>query len=324
MAGMMPSEVRRLIDANLNRSAEGLRLLEDIARFLLDDSTMTESIRDTRHLLLGRDLELDKKLIEARDTAGDVGSEIVENERRDLAQLIVANAHRVQESLRVLEELAKEESGLDSAVFKKARFFVYGLEKELLSKVLRKDKKEALRGLYLLFKGTGCLPEEILFGAVTALELDGEGLSPVEFLALAKKLTAICRRRSTLLIIKSRLDVALACRADGLVIGVQDLPVDEIRALMPLDMLLGVMVDDLSFLDQFKSRGADFAVLGFRSDAVDKVATTGRYADFPIVIRGAPMDSARSLLFLDMAVAIPQEELSWDLVDYLRGRDCAE
>ena len=65
----------------------------------------------------------------------------------------VANARRVQEALRVLEELAKipdKIPDLDPDKFKQARFNLYTIERILLSKLLRKDKIKKLHGLYII------------------------------------------------------------------------------------------------------------------------------------------------------------------------------
>jgi len=319
MAPMIPSDLKRLIDANLNRSVEGLRVLEDIARFIFNDSKLTGRIRDIRHLISERDIEFDKKLIGARDVAGDVGLELPENKTRSLPQVIVANAHRVQESLRVLEEFAKsKEIGIDSEVFKNARFFAYEMEKELLGRVLRKDKKEALKGLYIIIDGTKGLSEEIASGVVGALEFDDTGLSDREFLALAKKTALDCRGRNILFIIKSRLDIALASMADGLIVGDQDLPVEEARALMPLDMLLGVMTNNLDALRRAKDKGSDFGLLGFGPDLVDKVALGGIKEDFPTVIKNVPSDNIKSLFLQGIMIAVSQQELSPDLIKCLQ------
>jgi len=318
MAPMIPSDLKRLIDANLNRSVEGLRVLEDIARFIFNDSKLTGRIRDIRHLISERNIEFDKKLIEARDVAGDVGLELPENKVRSLPQIIIANAHRVQESLRVLEEFAKnEESGIDSEVFKNARFFAYDLEKELLSKALRKNKKEALRNFYLVVDSTTVLSEEIIAGIVSALELDGIRLSDKEFLDLAKKTALACCSKDILFIIKSRLDIALASRADGLIVGDQDLPMEEARALMPLDMLLGVMANNFDGLRQVEDKEADFAILGFEPGIVDRIVKERINERFPIIIKNAPRDSIKNLLLQNIIVSITSQELYPDLVKYL-------
>lgn len=137
----MPAETLRIIDANLNRIGEGLRLLEEVARLVLDDAELTQRLKNMRHELVRVDWSLQKQLLQARDAAGDVGIDleaIGQKKERELGETIVANARRVQEALRVVEELAKTPGiGFDSEKFKKARFELYTMEKTLLSRLLK-------------------------------------------------------------------------------------------------------------------------------------------------------------------------------------------
>lgn len=128
------ARVLRIVDANLNRIGEGLRFLEEIARLGLDDADLTRKLKGMRHELLTGYAFSDRQLVAARDAEGDVGAKIEEKTGRDLSSAVVANARRVQESLRVLEELSKlpELPGWDAAKFKRARFALYTIEKELL------------------------------------------------------------------------------------------------------------------------------------------------------------------------------------------------
>ena len=100
----------RLMDANLDRLSEGLRVLEDVARFVLGDIHITEELKRMRHELTATDPALRNRLLSARDSGGDVGREgsgIAGTPRNHIADLVAANAKRAQESLRVLEEFAK-------------------------------------------------------------------------------------------------------------------------------------------------------------------------------------------------------------------------
>ena len=138
--------ILRIIDANFNRISEGLRLLEEIARMLLDDVALTEQLKSLRHGLIRGDASFQERLLQARDSAGDVGMDIEvagEDKGKELPTVLVANARRVQESLRVLEELAKTPGlppELDSEKFKHARFALYTIEKELMAKLLGQIK----------------------------------------------------------------------------------------------------------------------------------------------------------------------------------------
>ncbi len=130
----------RVIDANLNRIGEGLRVLEDIARLVLDDAVLSQQLKSMRHGMVKVDLLLERQFLQARDSEGDVGVNIEasgEEKHKDLGATVVANARRVQEALRVMEELAKNPGvDLDPDSFKQARFDLYTIEKELFAKLV--------------------------------------------------------------------------------------------------------------------------------------------------------------------------------------------
>lgn len=140
--------ILRIIDANFNRISEGLRLLEEIARMLLDDAGLTQQLKTMRHDLIRGDVSFQEQLLQSRDSAGDVGVDLEvpgEENGKELPILLVANARRVQEALRVLEELSKLPGlppELDSEKFKHARFKLYTIEQELMSRLLQQAQKE--------------------------------------------------------------------------------------------------------------------------------------------------------------------------------------
>ncbi len=140
----IPDKTLRIIDANLNRIGEGLRVLEDIARLLLDDAGLSQQLKDMRHEMVKVDLSLEQQFLQARNSEGDVGVDIEatgEERQKDLPATVVANSRRVQEALRVLEELAKNPGvPLEPDKFKQARFNLYTIEKELFSKLVSQNR----------------------------------------------------------------------------------------------------------------------------------------------------------------------------------------
>jgi len=132
----------RILDANLNRGREGLRVVEDVVRFILDDADLAAQIKTMRHEVtsLVRQLPLDElELLGARDSEGDVGADIdcaSEDLRLNLSQIATANIRRSQEAMRVLEELSKLYNAGIASQFKKLRFQLYGLEKEITPKLM--------------------------------------------------------------------------------------------------------------------------------------------------------------------------------------------
>ncbi len=141
----LPEETLRIIDANVNRIGEGLRVLEDIARLLLDDAALSQQLKDMRHELVKVDISFEERFLQARNSEGDVGIDLEasgEEKYKEIPATVVANARRVQEALRVMEELAKNPAvPLESDKFKRARFNLYTIEKELFSKLMRRDKE---------------------------------------------------------------------------------------------------------------------------------------------------------------------------------------
>ena len=131
----MKKDLLRIIDVNLNRSREGLRVCEDIARFMLNDKTITRSFKSLRHGVsaLRKGMDLEKlSLLKSRSVRGDVGKKTTlrEANRKNIKDVFRANTERVKESLRALEEVTKLFDRKISKRFKRIRFRVYELEKK--------------------------------------------------------------------------------------------------------------------------------------------------------------------------------------------------
>ncbi len=143
----MSNQTLRIIDANLNRIGEGLRVLEEIARLLLDDTALSQQLKDMRHEMVRVDLSLEQQFLQARNSEADVGINLEasgEEKYKEIPETVLANARRVQEALRVMEELAKNPGlPLESDKFKQARFNLYTIEKELFSNLMRRGKAQS-------------------------------------------------------------------------------------------------------------------------------------------------------------------------------------
>ncbi len=136
--GSLTGAVDRVIDANFNRAKEGLRVCEDMARFIIDDRGLTAGYKNVRHQLTAAAAGFGLKgIVRARDVAGDVGrlTSVSESSRGNVADIFYANTQRVKESLRVLEEFAKLTSSVLAERFKVLRYKVYGLEKKALEQL---------------------------------------------------------------------------------------------------------------------------------------------------------------------------------------------
>jgi thiamine-phosphate pyrophosphorylase len=266
-------DILRIIDANINRTGEGLRVLEEFARLSLNDSSLSQQLKNLRHQLVNTSADLQNQLIAARDAAGDVGSSMDvpgEDKSRDPAGVIIANARRVQESLRVLEDLSKTPGvGLDSENYRKARFELYTIEKELRGRLTRKDKIKRLTGLYVIIDTAwlkGRRPQDVarqaIKGGASVIQLRCKEGSTRDFLSLAVNLEEICSAKGVPFIVNDSLEVALACGADGLHVGQDDIPVKIARKLSPLDMILGCSVRTIAEAKSALDAGADYLGVG--------------------------------------------------------------
>ncbi|MCF6201915.1 MAG: thiamine-phosphate pyrophosphorylase [Hydrogenimonas sp.] len=122
----------RLVDASLNRLREGIRVIEDINRYIYDNKEISSKLKDLRHL---SKIENYLQLLSNRDIENDVLKSSTESEskRSDERSLLLANYKRAQEAARVLEESLKLIDPLKAEDFKKIRYELYALEKENLT-----------------------------------------------------------------------------------------------------------------------------------------------------------------------------------------------
>ena len=128
----------RLIDANLNRLREGIRVVEDIFRYIYNNKEISTKLKSLRHIARTKNYY---ELLETRDVENDVLRESIKSEqnREDLDSILIANFKRAQESSRVLEELTKLSSIEDSENFKYIRYELYNLE-IVLTKITSNSK----------------------------------------------------------------------------------------------------------------------------------------------------------------------------------------
>lgn len=269
----MPHQTLRIIDANCNRIGEGLRFLEDIARFLLNDATLTQQLKTMRHNLLKKLSKFSIALLSQRNSKSDVGINIeLASQQQDLPSLITANAKRVEEALRVVEELAKLpdlSSGLHSKDFEQARFDLYTLERQMSSKVLRRQKTARLTGLYVIID-TQTLGQrneidaasQAIDGGAKVIQLRDKYHRKRELLTVAQKLRDLCYKSNVLFIVNDHLDIALAVDADGLHIGQDDLTLSMIRKELPINKLIGLSTHTLAEAKKAESEGADYIAVG--------------------------------------------------------------
>ncbi len=122
----------RLLDANLNRLREGIRVVEDIFRYVYNDKHTASKLKELRHLSR---IDIYDQLLDSRDIVNDVLKKSTSSEqtREDLHSILIANFKRAQESSRAIEEFGKLLSSEVAENFKHIRYELYDLEKALIN-----------------------------------------------------------------------------------------------------------------------------------------------------------------------------------------------
>ncbi len=134
----MNNKILRIIDANVNRAAEGIRVVEDVLRFFYNQPQMYTKLRILRHRLVNLFLELYPELVSSRNSVQDPGRNVVEKKYTKSHDLVFANLHRVTESLRVLEEISKLVNIKKVMKVKSLRYKIYDIEKEVVQLLCKK------------------------------------------------------------------------------------------------------------------------------------------------------------------------------------------
>ncbi|MCU0523997.1 MAG: thiamine phosphate synthase [Elainella sp. Prado103] len=255
--------VYRILDANLDRAREGLRIIEEWCRFGLNNPQLTNLCKHLRQELGQWHSD---EIRAARDTPNDPGTELThpqEEQRANITEVLRSNFCRVQEALRVLEEYGKLYSEAMGTACKHMRYQVYTLESSLIGHQRHQRLKQSY--LYLVTS-----PVENLFDAVEAA-LEG-GLTLVQYrdktaddlvrLRTAERLKQLCHRYNALLILNDRVDLALAVDADGVHLGQEDLPIALARELLGTQKIIGRSTKNPQEMQQAIQEGADYIGVG--------------------------------------------------------------
>jgi thiamine-phosphate pyrophosphorylase len=265
------SDTLRIIDAAANRAREGLRVMEDYARFALDDAHLTRRLKESRHLLREALAALPaESLLRSRETEADVGTGIsthAETVRQSPLDVAQAACKRVQEAVRSLEEFGKLWSTTAAAQLERLRYTIYTLEKGLL---LTNISSRALsdRRLYLLATESAC-PHGLgpavrgaLAGGVTIVQLREKELPERRLIELGRRVREWTREANALYIMNDRADLAVVTEADGVHVGQDELSVKEARRIVGPHRLVGVSTHTIEQARRAVLDGADYIGVG--------------------------------------------------------------
>ncbi|HTY13965.1 MAG TPA: thiamine phosphate synthase [Candidatus Omnitrophota bacterium] len=289
--------VYRIIDANINRAMEGMRVIEEIARFHLDDDRLAKAAKALRARFKSAIAVIPRQeLLAARSVATDVGAVSYtrsESERNTIEAIFYPNIKRAEESMRVLEEFSKLAAPSLGMRFKAVRFRLYELEKEI-GRRLALDFK-----LYVITDPSRDPIETIKKigrAGVRIVQLRDKYSAPAALLKIARKAKALTRKLGIKLIINDRIDVAKRSDADGVHVGQGDGSVKAARKALGEGKIVGASANTVKEAQLAEKQGADYIGFGpvFASPTKPGVKPLGLSAlkkvidsvDIPVVALG--------------------------------------
>ncbi len=258
--------VYRIIDANINRVSEGLRVLEDIYRFIFNSEEISKELRILRHKV--RKNFQTSKLLEGRDSIGDVGLRNSRSSKLDdkktLLEVKISNFKRVEEGLRSIEESLKLLGAYEQAKdYELIRYKVYQLEKESilgnspldtdLYVILDQDLSKSGDNIKLV--------KDLVKAGVKTIQYRDKEKSKYEKYKECKEIKSYLEDKDVFFIINDDLDIALAVGADGLHIGQDDLDLEIAKAAAP-ELIIGVSTHNEEEAILAQKQGADYIGVG--------------------------------------------------------------
>ncbi|MCW7754958.1 thiamine phosphate synthase [Desulfobotulus sp. H1] len=272
---MNPSSLYRIMDANLNRCCEGLRVLEDLLRFVPEEASLSKALRNLRHSIRKNTAALAVKAVKARNSETDPGFVISQNgppiNRSGMTDVAVANCKRVQEALRSLEEQAAALSMPElSLFFERCRFETYGLEKRILETLIPENRKHILNtDIYAITasehsRGRSNMEvvRQMMEADIRLVQYREKEKNLREKYEECKEIRKITKDYEAKLVVNDDVDLALMVGADGVHIGQDDWPVSAVRELVGETMAIGLSTHSPEQAAAALASGADYIGVG--------------------------------------------------------------
>ncbi len=281
-----PQSVLRIIDANLNRAREALRVTEEYVRFDLEDRSLTEEFKKLRHSLASAlPADIDHLLLSARHTQGDVGTTIAtdfEHMRHGTSHVALAATKRLSEALRALEEYGKTFNEGFAAKVEAMRYQGYELEQRIALVEKARTRFRHIR-LYVLLTESLCstswlaTAKAVLAGGADCIQLREKNLGDRELLERTRILSELCHENDTLCIVNDRPDIAILGHADGVHIGQDDMNVWDTRRVLTATAIIGVSTHSSKQAQSACEDSPDYVAVGpmFASSTKTQSQTAG-------------------------------------------------
>ena len=272
------SEIYRVLDANINRAAEGMRVLEDIARFVLNNKNLCAAIKQCRHDLRSTT----PSDLYSRDINQDVGTHVTtkyEGIRESLHDIAEAASNRCAEALRVIEEFLKLEETENQ--IEEIRYKLY----DLATKVIRglgSTRKQQWKLCFVMTSSDCVLPwkdtlSQTLTVGCDCIQIREKDMLTNELIAHTKEVMHIANQYNVPVIVNDRVDVMLATNASGVHLGNTDMSVEDARTLCGATAIIGATAHTPDEVRLVTSAGADYIGVGamFASPTKPNVAVVG-------------------------------------------------
>ncbi|WP_269606587.1 thiamine phosphate synthase [Prochlorococcus marinus] len=261
------NRIAQLIDANLDRAREGLRVMEDWCRFGLKRSDFSIQIKDWRQQLGAHHHNI---YLKARLTSDDPARGIshpLQTVRSTPEAIFIANSSRVQEALRVIEEFTRTTDPNLCEIASKIRYKTYEFEIKVLNTIEGINKRQTLKdcSLYLITSNRRDLEEVVLQAlkaGVNIVQYREKVLQDNEKISQAKGLASLCKEYNSLFVVNDRIDIALAVDADGIHLGQEDIPTKIARDLLGTEKIIGRSTHCLEDIKNAEDEGCDYIGIG--------------------------------------------------------------
>lgn len=255
----------RIIDTNINRVCEGLRVLEDICRFYYNSKNNSSKLKELRHKIRSISEEYELKLLDFREVKTDIGPNISKelnlSRKSSIESLILANFKRVQEALRSLEEITQ------NSLFEEMRYITYQLEKDII--LLETKRNFILPNLYGITYSRDSLGrnnidvvKSMIKGGIKLIQYREKDLSLKLMLDECRQIRELTKQENVTFIINDHIDIAKIVNADGVHIGQDDLPINEVRKLIGKDKIIGLSTHSPEQALKAVTDGADYIGVG--------------------------------------------------------------
>ena len=268
----------RTLDASANRSAEAVRVLEDILRFCLDDAFLSQEAKAIRHelaIIFSRE-DLQAR-IRLRDVLRDVGVSTTVAKtppRTEIKHVFAANAARASQSIRSLEECSRLVVPAVTTAFEQLRYRIYTLEKAAMTIIISENRLAGISLCVLLDVDRPKIEFKMLVGQLLAA-----GVNMIQLRDKKANTSLLCERTKTItqqarqyaestagkrciVLVNDRADVAVAANADGVHLGETDLPVNLARKVCGHEFIIGRTAHSIDEAKQAVLDGADYLGVG--------------------------------------------------------------